>query len=43
MCLYATGLEETRALAAEDPAVLAGRLSVEVLTWLTPKGLLKRG
>jgi len=43
MCLYTTGIEETRALAAEDPAVLAGRLSVEVLTWLTPKGMLERG
>jgi uncharacterized protein YciI len=43
LCLYTTGLEETRALAAEDPAVRAGRLSVEVLTWLTPAGLLKRG
>jgi uncharacterized protein YciI len=42
LCLYTTSLDETRALAAEDPAVLAGRLSVEVLTWLTPKGTLKR-
>jgi uncharacterized protein len=39
--LYRTGLEETRRLIAEgDPSVRAGRMSVEVMNWLTPKGAL---
>jgi uncharacterized protein YciI len=38
MCLYRTGLEETRALAERDPAVRAGRLAVDVLSWYHPKG-----
>jgi hypothetical protein len=32
------GLEEARALAEQDPAVGAGRLAVEVLTWYFPRG-----
>lgn len=40
MCLYATPLEEARALASADPAVKAGRLVVDVLTWYTEKGAL---
>lgn len=43
MCLYRTGLEETRALAGSDPAVQAGRLSVEVLTWHYPAGQVDFG
>ena len=40
MCLYRTSLEEARRLAAEDPAVKAGRLEVEVLSWWVEKGAL---
>ena len=40
MCLYVTGLEETRALAEADPAVRAGQLRVEVYSWVTPSGEL---
>jgi len=29
---------EARRLYADDPAVLAGRLSIEVMTWLVPAG-----
>ncbi|BCB83960.1 YciI family protein [Phytohabitans suffuscus] len=32
--------EEARALYAQDPSVRAGRLAVEVMTWLVPEGLL---
>ena len=42
MCLYRTNIEETRRLAAEDPAVRAGRLAIEVFTWCVPAGLLPR-
>ena len=38
MCLYRAGVEETRRLAEQDPAVRAGRLAVDVLTWWYPKG-----
>ena len=38
MSLYGVPLEEARALAEADPAVRAGRLRVEVVTWLTPPG-----
>ena len=42
ICLYQTGsLEESRRVAGLDPAVRAGRLGVEVMTWLTPKGALR--
>ena len=34
-CVYRTGLEETRTLVAGDPAVRAGRMAVDVMTWLT--------
>ena len=40
LCLYRTGLEETRALVAGDPSVQAGRMVAEVLTWLVPEGEL---
>jgi uncharacterized protein YciI len=40
MSLYRTDIEETRRLAEQDPSVQAGRMSVEVMTWLTPKGEL---
>ena len=38
--LYRTGLEETRRLIEGDPAIRAGRMSAEVMTWLTRKGAL---
>ncbi len=38
--IYRTGLEETRDLAATDPAVQAGRMRVEVMRWLTERGEL---
>jgi uncharacterized protein len=41
MALYQTGsLEETRSIAAADPAVLAGRLEINVMYFYCPKGLL---
>lgn len=40
MCLYRTGLAETRALAESDPSVHAGRMRVEVMTWLTKPGAI---
>jgi uncharacterized protein YciI len=40
-CLYRVATpEEARALAEEDPAVKAGRLRVEVITWYVGKGYL---
>lgn len=39
-CVYRTGVEQTRALTEHDPAIKAGRLNVEVMTWLTRKGAL---
>jgi len=38
ICIYRTGLEETRELANGDPSVQAGRMRVEVVTWLTQAG-----
>jgi uncharacterized protein YciI len=41
MCLYRVGsLEEARTLAEADPAVKAGRLKVEALTWYVEKGYM---
>ena len=39
-CLYRTGLEETRRLTEGDPAIQAGRMTLEAMTWLTKKGAL---
>jgi uncharacterized protein YciI len=41
LCLYRTGLEETRALAERDPAVRAGRLAVDLLTWWFAPGTVR--
>lgn len=39
LCIYrVASAEEARALAAEDPAVKAGRLAVSVMTWMAEKG-----
>jgi uncharacterized protein YciI len=41
LAFYRTGsLARARELAEMDPAVLAGRLTVDVMTWLCPQGLL---
>ena len=33
LCVYRTGIDEARKHAAEDPAVRAGLLEAEVITW----------
>lgn len=38
LCIFATPIEEARELMSRDPAVLAGRLEVEVMTWWTERG-----
>jgi uncharacterized protein YciI len=41
VCLYRVGsVDEARALAEQDPAVKAGRLRVEAMTWWVGKGYL---
>jgi uncharacterized protein YciI len=41
ICIYQVGsLEEARRLAELDPAVRAGRFSVDVMSWYTAKGAL---
>jgi uncharacterized protein YciI len=43
LAFYRTGsLEEARRLAEADPAVLAGRLTVEIMTWYCPAGTMSR-
>ncbi len=37
--LFKASMEEARALAAEDPAIKAGRLRMEIFTWMGPKGI----
>jgi uncharacterized protein len=39
-CVYRTGLAETRRLTEDDPAIKGGRMAVEVMTWLAPRGAL---
>jgi uncharacterized protein len=38
MCLYVTGLAETRRLAEADPMVRSGRLAVDVMRWSFLRG-----
>ena len=38
--VFRTSVEETAALMEGDPSVRAGRLEVDVFTWLMPAGLL---
>jgi uncharacterized protein YciI len=38
LCVFATSVGEARELLARDPAVLAGRLEADVMTWSTEKG-----
>ena len=40
LCVFTTGVGETRQLMARDPAVLAGRLAPEVMSWWTAPGSL---
>ena len=35
----AASLDEAKALAAEDPAIKAGRLKLDLFTWMGPKGI----
>jgi uncharacterized protein len=43
LTFYRTGsLERSRALALDDPAVRAGRLTVEIMTWYCGPGLMVR-
>jgi uncharacterized protein len=43
LTFFRTGsLEESRRLAEQDPAVIAGRLRVEVMTWLCRPGTMVR-
>jgi uncharacterized protein len=43
LSFYRTGsLARARELAEADPAVRAGRLVVDVMTWLCPPGLLRQ-
>lgn len=39
--VLAVGPEAARRLYADDPAVRAGRLAVEVMTWMVPAGNLR--
>jgi len=41
LAVYRTNLEETRRLTDQDPSVRAGRIAIEAMTWLTPKGALR--
>ena len=43
LTFYRTGsLEEARRLAEADPAVLAGRLTVDIMTWYCPPGTMTK-
>jgi hypothetical protein len=39
MLIFKATLDEAKALAAEDPAVKAGRLVIDVYPWFAAKGL----
>lgn len=43
LAFYRTGsLERSRLLAEDDPAVRAGRLAVEIMTWYCPPGTISQ-
>ena len=43
LAFYRTGsLERSRELAEADPAVRAGRLAVEIMTWYCPPGTMSK-
>jgi uncharacterized protein YciI len=41
LCIYRTGLDESRRLAESDPAVRRGRLRIVAFKWYTSKGALQ--
>jgi uncharacterized protein len=41
LCVMTTELLETRELMANDPAVVAGRLAADVMSWWTHRGSLR--
>jgi len=41
-CIFDTDVEEARALMANDPAVRAGRLGADVMSWWTVKDRVPR-
>ena len=43
LTFYRTGsIEQARQLAEADPAVLAGRLTVDIMTWYCPPGTMTK-
>jgi uncharacterized protein YciI len=43
LTFYRTGsLDQARQLAEDDPAVRAGRLTVEIMTWFCPPGTMSQ-
>ena len=40
VAIYRTSVEDTRRLAEQDPSVQAGRLALDVFTWLMQAGTL---
>jgi uncharacterized protein YciI len=40
LCVYGSTPDEARGLAARDPAVQAGRLAADVLSWWTQPGVI---
>ena len=40
LSIFGTAPDETRLLAEQDPAVVAGRFAVEVMPWLVPAGVI---
>jgi uncharacterized protein YciI len=40
LSVFTIGPEQTRALMEQDPAVCAGRFSVEIMSWLVPAGAM---
>ncbi len=43
LAFYRTGsLDQARQLAESDPAVLAGRLTVDIMTWYCPPGTMTK-
>ena len=42
-CVMSTSIEEARELMASDPSVVAGRIVLDVFSWLIPPGLARFG
>jgi uncharacterized protein YciI len=40
LCIFRCGVDETTALCAQDPAVIAGRLEAKILPWTLPSGAI---